>query len=175
MELIRAQEAALDEVEALYADIIDHTADMARYARWKKGLHPTRAAMRDYIREGAMFLLMDGACIAGAMAVTLWQGEDYHAIPWGVEAADDEVAVLHLLGVRPSAQGKGVGARLVREALDIAREQHRKALRLDALESNLPARRLYEALGFAYRGQQRLWADNTGWTQFCYYERILWE
>ena len=91
-----------------------------------------------------MFLLMDGACIAGAMAVTLWQGEDYHAIPWGVEAADDEVAVLHLLGVRPSAQGKDVGARLVRKAL-----------------------------GFAYRGQQRLWADNTGWTQFCYYERIL--
>ena len=66
-----------------------------------------------------------------------------------------------------------MGAQLVRGALDIARLQHKKALRLDALESNLPARRLYESQGFAYRGRQRLWADNTGWTQFCYYEWIL--
>ena len=87
-----------------------------------------------------------------------------------MDAADDDVAVLHLLGVRPSARGRGVGAQLVRGALDIARLQHKKALRLDALESNLPACRLYEAQGFAYRGRQRLWADNTGWTQFCYYE-----
>lgn len=146
---------------------------MDRYARWKMGLHPVREAIRDYIREGAMVLLMDGVRMMGAMAVTLYQGEDYHAIAWGVDAADDDVAVLHLLGVRPSAQGRGVGAQLVRGALDIARLQHKKALRLDTLESNLPARRLYEAQGFAYRGRQRLWADNTGWTQFCYYEWIL--
>lgn len=87
-----------------------------------------------------------------------------------MDAADGDVAVLHLLGVRPSARGRGVGAQLVRGALDIAQLQHKKALRLNALESNLPARRLYEAQGFAYCGRQRLWADNIGWTQFCYYE-----
>ena len=90
---------------------------MDRYARWKMGLHPTREAIRDYIREGAMVLLMDGVRMMGAMAVTLYQGEDYHAIAWGVDAADDDVAVLHLLGVRPSARGRGVGAQLVRGAL----------------------------------------------------------
>ena len=72
-----------------------------------------------------------------------------------MDAADGDVAVLHLLGVRPSARGSGVGAQLVRGALDIAQLQHKKALRLNALE---------------YCGRQRLWADNIGWTQFCYYE-----
>lgn len=142
-------------------------------------LHPFLSIVRDFrsvifkeLRE--QLLKKKGQLTdAGAKAVALRQYETDRAVAWGVEAADDEVAVLHLLGVRPSAQGRGVGAQLVRRALDIAREQHKKALRLDALESNRPARRLYEARGFVYRGQQRLWADNTGWTQFCYYEKIL--
>ena len=53
---------------------------MDRYARWKMGPHPTREAIRDYIREGAMVLLMDGVRMMGAMAVTLYQGEDCHVI-----------------------------------------------------------------------------------------------
>ena len=43
---------------------------------------------------------------------------------------------------------------------------------LDALKTNLPAQRMYEKAGFLYRGEQRLYAENTGVTDFLYYEKI---
>ncbi len=43
-------------------------------------------------------------------------------------------------------------------------------VRLDALASNTPAHRIYERLGFEYRGQQHLYAENTGWTDFYFFE-----
>lgn len=46
-------------------------------------------------------------------------------------------------------------------------------IRLDALESNMPARHLYEKMGFEYRGKQFLYAPNTGETYFYFYEKII--
>ena len=45
-----------------------------------------------------------------------------------------------------------------------------KAVRLDALASNTPAHRIYERLGFEYRGTQHLYAENTGWMDFLFFE-----
>ena len=47
------------------------------------------------------------------MAVTMYQGEDYHAIDWSQQVADDEVAVIHILAVSPDAQGKGIGSEMI--------------------------------------------------------------
>ena len=68
------------------------------------------------------------------------------------------------------AQKLGVSRTPVREAIRIAEEQGKKSLRLDTLLSNTPAQRLYERLGFVCRGRQHLMAENTGWTDFLFYE-----
>ena len=47
------------------------------------------------------------------------------------------------------------------------------AVRLDALASNTPAHKLYERLGFEYRGKQHLYAENTGWTDFFFFDYAL--
>ena len=104
------------------------------------------------------------------MAVTMYQSEDYHAIDWLQQVADDEVAVIHILAVSPDYQGKGIGSEMIREAIRIALSKGMQAIRLDALASNTPAHKLYERLGFEYRGKQHLYAENTGWTDFYFFE-----
>ena len=37
---------------------------------------------------------------------------------------------------------------------------------------NKKEQRMYEKAGFLYRGEQRLYAENTGVTDFLYYEKI---
>ena len=59
---------------------------------------------------------------------------------------------------------------MMAEIISLVRENGKKAIRLDVLTSNIPARRMYEKLGFEYRGKQNLYAKNTGWTDFLYYE-----
>ena len=68
------------------------------------------------------------------------------------------------------AQGKGIGSEMIREAIRLAQANGMNAIRLDALASNTPAHKIYKALGFEYRGQQHLYAEHTGWTDFYFFE-----
>ncbi len=56
------------------------------------------------------------------------------------------------------------------EIISLVREKGKKTIRLDVLASNVPARHMYERLGFVYWGKQNLFAENTRWTDFLYYE-----
>ena len=80
------------------------------------------------------------------------------------------IAVIHILAVSPDAQGKGIGSEMIREAIRLAQNNGMQTIRLDALASNTPAHKIYERLGFEYRGKQHLYAENTGWTDFYFFE-----
>ena len=170
MKLYRATIDDFASIIAFYDDVTNRTPNIELYARWQKRKHPTIDGIRAYIEEGSMFLYKENDAIVGAMAVTMYQGEDYHAIEWSHQAEDDKVAVIHILAVSPDAQGKGIGSEMIREAIRLAQANGMKAIRLDALASNTPAHKIYKALGFEYRGKQHLYAENTGWTDFCFFE-----
>ena len=157
-------------VLAFYDDVTERTPEIERYARWQKGKHPTAEGLKVYIQEGSLYLYKEQDAIVGAMAVTMYQGEDYHAIEWRRDAADNEVAVIHILAVSPDKQGAGIGSEMVREAIRLAKSKGMKAIRLDALASNTPAHKIYGRLGFEYHGKQHLYAGNTGWTDFYFFE-----
>ena len=171
MQLVLAGDFAM--VREKYIEVIKHTRDMNIHARWVYGQHPTDAMIRDYIDRQEMYLYMDEQNIAGMIAVTMYQGEDYHEILWNQNLKDDEVASLHILAVAPEYQGKGISKNMLEEIISLVKEKGKKALRLDVLASNAPAQRMYERLGFCYRGKQNLYAENTGWTDFLYYELSL--
>ena len=170
MRLELATQNDFEAIITFYDDVTERTPEMATYARWSKGKHPTVEGIRAYIDEGSMYLYRESGAIVGAMAVTMYQGEDYHDINWMQQVADDKVAVIHILAVSPDAQGKGIGSKMIREAIRLAIDNGMQAIRLDALASNTPAHRLYERLGFEYRGKQHLYAENTGWTDFYFFE-----
>ena len=170
MRLELATQKDFDAVIAFYDDVTERTSEMATYARWSKGKHPTIEGIRAYINEGSMYLYRNNGKIVGAMAVTMYQSEDYHAIDWSQQVADDEVAVIHILAVSPDSQGKDIGSEMIREVIRIALSKGMQAIRLDALASNTPAHKIYKRLGFEYRGQQHLYAENTGWTDFYFFE-----
>ena len=162
MRLELATQNDFDAIIAFYDDVTERTPEMAKYARWSKGKHPTVEGIRAYIDEGSMYLYRENDAIVGAIAITMYQGEDYHAIDWTKQVADDKVAVIHILAVSPDTQGKGFGSEMIREAIRLAQSKGMQAIRLDALASNTLAHRLYERLGFEYRGKQHLYAENTG-------------
>ena len=170
MRLELATQNDFDAIIVFYDDVTTRTPEIDTYARWQKGKHPTIEGIRDYINEGSMYIYHERGVIVGAMAVTMYQGEDYHAIDWSQQVADDEVAVIHILAVSPDSQGKGIGSEMVNEAIRLAQNNGMQAIRLDALASNTPAHKLYERLGFEYRGKQHLYAESTGWTDFYFFE-----
>ena len=79
-------------------------------------------------------------------------------IPAGMARVVVEDAVgpadLFSMWVAPEARGRGVGAHLIRTALDWLGDHHPgMVLRLAVVETNVPARRLYERCGFGVIGR----------------------
>jgi len=65
---------------------------------------------------------------------------------------------IEVLAVAESARGKGVGTDLVRAVIDAAREAGMRSVRLEVVDVNDDALRLYERLGFRSRA-----SVPTGW------------
>jgi len=172
-KLIKTNASDFEKIKSAYIDIINRTPDMKDYTRWEYGKHPTDEMIQKYIDDGNMYMFMDGENLAGVVALTFSQGEDYHPVKWQIEAQDDEVMVLHILGIMPDYQGKGIGRQMIQSALATANDKGIKACRLDVLASNHPAQKMYESLGFVFCGKQHWFAGNTGWTDFYLYERKM--
>ncbi len=170
VNLTKATMGDFDAIIAFYDEVMERTPNIYEYALWKKDKHPTADGIKAYIDEGSLYLYKENGSIVGAMAFPMYQGEDYHPVEWVFPLKDDEVAVIHIFAVHPDCQGKGIGARMVKAAIELARKNGRKNVRLDTLASNLPAQHLYKSLGFQFRGQQHLYAENTQWTDFYYFE-----
>ena len=162
-----------EAVKAAYLDVIEHSPGLKQYARWIYGMHPSDEELRSHIDAGEMFVLTDGKEIAGMAVIVPRQNQDYEAVSWVEKLANDQVATLHLLAVCPKYQHRGLGGTILEEAAEVAKKSGKKALRLDTLLCNTPAQRMYEKAGFSYRGTQHLYAENTGWADFLYYEKTL--
>lgn len=167
---VREEEA--DAVLAMYHGLIDEMRDSPYRPTWKKGAYPTLEGLRAAAREGALFAAEEDSGFVGAFVRSRVQDRGYARIPWGVDAPEDKVSVLHLLAVSPRCQGRGVGRALLRKALEISREAGDLAVRLDSLPWNEPARRLYEGAGFQFRGEKELSYPGSEGIAFRLYEYI---
>ena len=173
MELRLAREQEFLQVRGLYWDIIDQMARAEYRPGWKKGIYPSDQWIRAALREGSLYTAREGDALIGPMALDHRSAEGYDRAAWGVDAAGGAVSVIHALGVLPAWQGRGAGKLLVRGALETARQNGQRAVRLDVLGTNLTAQKLYERVGFQYRGTLQLYYEDTGLTDFRLYEYIL--
>lgn len=59
------------------------------------------------------------------------------------------------VAVHPNCRGQGIALAILTELIRLVREQNGVFLTLEVRESNIPARRLYEKLGFSEAGRRR--------------------
>lgn len=173
MELKTAAASDFKRLAQFYRDVILHTENMDIYTKWVYGQHPTDEMIMGYINEGAMYFCEKDGSIISAVAVTPYQGEDYHNTEWSLMADDNEVSVVHILCVDPKLQKQGIARETMMLVIERSRNMGKKAVRLDALSCNTPAHRLYNSLGFEKKGQQCWYADNVGRTDFFLFEFAL--
>ncbi len=174
MLVIRAAHAdEFEKVRGFYHELIDMMEGSEFHPRWEKFVYPSDGFIRSSIERGELYVGLLSGEIVGAMSVNGEGTEGYEGAPWGVNAARGEFSVIHALGVLPSHHGRGFARGLVAAAKDVARGLGGKALRLDVLDGNLPAVKLYESEGFRFVSRVKLFYEDTGLTDFLLYEYAL--
>ncbi len=169
----RASEDQLDGIDDFYNEIIDYLTQTRNYPGWQKGIHPTRAEAVEAAREGAFYVAEAGGDLCGTMIMNHTAEAGFSDAHWQVDAPTDKVCVIHSLAVHPAYMRKGLGRQFVAYALDTAKKQGAKEVRLSILKGNTPAVHLYETSGFSYVATVSLGYEEIGLPWFDLYEKTL--
>ena len=196
---IRIRVAEVSDAEAilsLYYDLIDRMTESPYRPTWEKNVYPTIDDIRNAAAAGTLYVAeafdenesaggsenaedhaetaTDGKpAVAGAVVCNRTQGPGYEQIPWAMDVPDDKVGVIHLLAVDPLRHRSGVATKLLERAAADSRAAGLSVLRLDTLPYNIPGRRLYESVGFEWRGDIPLFYPCCGEIPFSLYEKRL--
>ena len=129
-----------------------------------------RIRNRQPIGNGNLYIGVENEKIISAMVVNHECNEAYKGLQWPTAAEEDEISVIHALGVHPSQCRKGYASGMVKYAIETARDNHQKVIRLDVLKGNIAAEKLYGSLGFQYMQTIQMFYVDTGWKDFMLYE-----
>lgn len=160
-------------VKQFYNDVIDEVRYDEFRPMWEKGVYPDDEMLRTAIERGEMCVTYEDGELIACMIVNQSCNEGYRQVHWSVDAADDELLVIHALGVRKAHTGRGVARTLARFVILEAQRRGMKTVRLDVLEGNTPADRAYAAVGFRYVETVSMYYEDTGWMNFRAYEYVV--
>lgn len=159
-----------NEVRAFYHSLIDALKDAEYKPAWEKGVYPADDYLKDALEKKELFVGTVDGNMAAAMVINHEYNESYDKVKWPMQAAKSEIMVIHALGVHSDFSGKGYAKELVEKAIEVAKDCGQKAIRLDVLNGNLPAVKLYTGKGFQYVDTIQMYYEDTGWTDFELYE-----
>ena len=152
---VRCVPAQFAAVMAMYERAVAELERTVNYPKWSKE-HPGRAYVQQAIEKGEQFACAAGGEILGAAVLNGDPEGDYALGHWRRALRAGEFLVIHLLAVDPAYKRQGVGGLLVDGAVAYAKKNGYRAIRLDIVPENLPAKRLYESKGFTCAGRADL-------------------
>ena len=174
--IMKLRKASLKEFEAIkkfYWNLIDEMSEKDDSIGWKKGIYPSDQFLEESLSKGELFNFVDDGPIVACVILNSDYNDGYIDVSWGTACEKDEVLIPHALGVCPNVQGRGIGSALVEEIIKTARTTNKKVIRLDILDGNLAAEKLYTKCGFQFVEEKTMFYEDTGWTKFKMYEQVL--
>lgn len=142
----------IEQVENGYVELLLHEKEHGAYTVWQLGVYPTRETAEKALAEDSLYVMEEDGEIYASIIANGVQPREYSQIDWKYGVEPEEVLVVHLLCVRPSKSGRGVGKSMVQFILEKAGSMNCKAVRLDTGSQNTPAVALYTKLGFELAG-----------------------
>lgn len=170
MQIRKAALTDFDAAAELYDKVALNLERGINYPSWTYGVYPCADTVKDGLDNESLFVCTDGGRIIGVFILNTDPAGDYSAGEWSAPLEDGEYMVIHSLAVDPEIKRSGTGKAMVEFCLAYAKEKGYKAIRLDAVPKNTPARRMYEKLGFLFAGEKDLKREDTGIPLFALYE-----
>lgn len=170
MQVRQCVPADVEAVTALYDKVTLHLEQTVNYPRWEYGVYPSASTVETAVDAGVQYLCEDGGAVVGAFILNDDPQGAYGRGEWKTCLQPGEFLVIHTLAVDPDRAGQGIGRYMVRACVEYTAARGLGAIRLDVVPDNLPARRLYEKMGFTFAGEKDLERGIDGIPRFALYE-----
>ena len=143
-------------VGRFYDHVVKNLCENINYPKWSYQEYPSESSVREMTEKGCQFVCLEQDVIVGAFVLNDDPQGKYENAEWTGQVPRGEYMVCHTLAADPSLKGKGIGKQMVGYCIEYARNHGYKAIRLDVVPDNIPAKRLYEKCGFRYIGDADL-------------------
>lgn len=161
----------VDKVFDIYEGIITHLMSTTNFCGWIHGIYPTLDVAQKAFDKGELFVAIQSGEVIGSCVLNHEQAKQYLEIDWTIN--DDKPLVVHTVAINPKNLRQGVAHVLLEFAKVYAKEHDILTIRLDASEPNIPARKIYEDVGFIKRGEMDLQTNRCGINNWFGYEFII--
>ena len=173
IQIKKASEADLDQIEKLYGDICGYLETHKNYPGWKKGIYPARCDAEKGLMEDALYIARLGDQTVGSMILKHEPEEGYSNGRWLTEDDYSRIYVVYILAVHPAFLKCGIGTELLMFAEQTARKEHCVSIRLDVVKDNFPAEQLYQKCGYQLIGTVSLGYEAFGIPWYNLYEKLI--
>lgn len=163
----------INKIAELFDRLCDRLESGINYPGWKKGVYPDRRTAELYVGNGELHVITVDGRISGTIVLSHEKEDAYEEVEWRYDWKYDKLFVIRTFTVDPLYWGYGLGERLLDHTSSYGITNGIRALRLDVLQSNLPAIKLYENFGFEYTGTVDLRLNIPGLKWFRLYEKMI--
>ncbi len=171
MQIRKCLKSDVAAAGAFYDRVVSWLDAHVNYPKWTYGVYPSLNSVKARMKEGTQYVCLEGDDIVGAFVLNTDPEGNYRKGHWKKDLPDGTFMVIHALAVDPAMHGKGIGSSIIRFCEKTAKEQGHKALRLDIIPDNIPAKRMYEKCGFTWAGDEDLERGIPGLDVFGMYEK----
>jgi len=154
--ILRCDESHLDMLTEFYDKVTGYLAETVNYPKWTPGVYPGRESVSRAIAERTQYMCLRQGTPAGAFILNTDPQGNYDRGEWQKDLQSGEYMVIHALAVSPDLKKNGIGMHLTGYCIAKAKSEHFRAVRLDVVPDNIPARKLYEKAGFTFAGEKDL-------------------
>ncbi len=163
------RKGTMEDVEKIYS-IYNLAIETKTQPNWKIDDYPSKNTAIDGIKNNELFVKVFNEEIVGTVILNRCQDSQYKLVEWSEET--DKVLVIHTLVISPNHENKNFGSELVEFAKEYGKKLDLDYIRLDTYMDNSKACRLYEKLGYSYRGLVDLKLKNFIGLFRCYDKKI---
>ena len=160
MEIRKCLESDIARTGEFYDKVVKWLDEHMNYPLWKYRIYPCERYAREMALSGGQYICEEDGAVIAAFALDNDPPGSLQQECWSRSLVDGSYLVIHAMAIDPQMQKHGLGSEIVRFCIDKARSDGYKAIRVDVVPTNIPARRFFEKNGFSYAGDLDLGIDN---------------
>ena len=148
MSIQKCSQSDIERVGEFYDSVVKYLVEHTNYPQWMYKIYPSAPFVRDMTAVGCQYVCLSDGQIVAAFALNDDPECEYRNVQFSRRLSHGEYLTIHALAVATDLQGRGIGKQIVEYCVDFARKLGYKAIRLDVVPTNYPAKKLYEKCGF---------------------------
>ncbi len=169
------RKAKINESEKIlnfYQNVIFSLKDSEFNPKWNEK-YPNLEYICSSIKKEELYVYTDEHEIISSFILNNQFDNDYNTVQWQISPKPSEITIIHTFAINSNYRQRGNSKKIFKKIKEMAMNNNQKTLRIDIVDGNDGAQKVFEKLGFKYIESIEIEHYAVGLQKFHLYEYLL--